>query len=36
VVPPSLHSKTFEIVGDNGSARIEWASLYNQLQPDAR
>jgi uncharacterized protein YbjT (DUF2867 family) len=33
---PDLYGKTFEIVGDNGSARIEWASLYNQLQPDAR
>ncbi|HEV7715642.1 MAG TPA: SDR family oxidoreductase [Steroidobacteraceae bacterium] len=31
-----LYGKTFEIVGDNGSARIEWASLYNELQPDAR
>jgi uncharacterized protein YbjT (DUF2867 family) len=30
-----LYGKTFELVGDNYSARIEWASLYNQLQPDA-
>jgi uncharacterized protein YbjT (DUF2867 family) len=33
---PELFGKTFEIVGDNGSARIEWASLYNELQADAR
>lgn len=33
---PDLYGKTFEIVGDNGIARIEWASLYNQLQPDVR
>ena len=31
-----LFGKTFEIVGDNGSARIEWASLYNELHPDVR
>jgi uncharacterized protein YbjT (DUF2867 family) len=31
-----LFGKTFEIVGDNGSARIEWASLYTELQPDVR
>lgn len=31
-----LYGKTFEIVGDNGSARIEWASLYNHLRPDVR
>jgi uncharacterized protein YbjT (DUF2867 family) len=31
-----LFGRTFEIVGDNGSARIEWASLYNELQPDVR
>jgi uncharacterized protein YbjT (DUF2867 family) len=31
-----LFGKTFEIVGDNGSARIEWASLYNELRPDVR
>lgn len=31
-----LYFKTFEIVGDNGSSRIEWASLYNDLHPDAR
>jgi uncharacterized protein YbjT (DUF2867 family) len=30
-----LYGRTFEIVGDNRSARIEWASLYNELQPDA-
>lgn len=29
-----LFGRTFEIVGDNGSARIEWASLYSTLQPD--
>jgi uncharacterized protein YbjT (DUF2867 family) len=33
---PDLYGKTFEIVGDNGSARIEWASLYNELRPDVR
>ena len=32
---PDLYGRTFEIVGDNRSARIEWASLYNELQPDA-
>jgi uncharacterized protein YbjT (DUF2867 family) len=31
-----LYGKTFEIVGDNGSARIEWASLYQELRPDVR
>lgn len=31
-----LFGKTFEIVGDNGSARIEWASLYTALRPDVR
>jgi uncharacterized protein YbjT (DUF2867 family) len=31
-----LYFKTFEVVGDNGSARIEWASLYNDLHSDAR
>lgn len=33
---PELYGKTFEIVGDNGSARIEWASLYTELRPDVR
>jgi uncharacterized protein YbjT (DUF2867 family) len=33
---PELYGKTFEIAGDNGRPRIEWASLYNELQPDAR
>jgi uncharacterized protein YbjT (DUF2867 family) len=33
---PDLYGKTFEIVGDNRAARIEWASLYTQLEPDAR
>jgi uncharacterized protein YbjT (DUF2867 family) len=33
---PELYGKTFEIVGDNGSARIEWASLYSELRPDVR
>jgi uncharacterized protein YbjT (DUF2867 family) len=33
---PDLFGKTFEIVGDSGSARIEWASLYNELRPDVR
>jgi uncharacterized protein YbjT (DUF2867 family) len=33
---PELYGKTFEIVGDNGSPRIEWASLYSSLQPDVR
>jgi uncharacterized protein YbjT (DUF2867 family) len=31
-----LFGKTFELVGDNGSARIEWASLYNALRSDVR
>jgi uncharacterized protein YbjT (DUF2867 family) len=31
-----LYGKTFEIVGDHARPRIEWASLYNGLQPDAR
>lgn len=31
-----LFGKTFEVVGDNGSARIEWASLYTELHPDVR
>ncbi len=31
-----LYGKTFEIVGDHARPRIEWASLYNDLQPDAR
>jgi uncharacterized protein YbjT (DUF2867 family) len=31
-----LYGKTFEVVGDNGSARIEWASLYDQLHADVR
>ena len=30
-----LYGKTFEIVGDHARPRIEWASLYNGLQPDA-
>jgi uncharacterized protein YbjT (DUF2867 family) len=33
---PDLYGKTFEVVGDNGSTRIEWASLYNELRPDVR
>jgi uncharacterized protein YbjT (DUF2867 family) len=33
---PELYGTTFEIVGDNGVARIEWASLYNELRPDVR
>jgi uncharacterized protein YbjT (DUF2867 family) len=33
---PDLLGKTFEIVGDNGSARIEWARLYTELRPDVR
>jgi hypothetical protein len=33
---PDLFGRTFEIVGDTGSARIEWASLYNELRPDVR
>jgi uncharacterized protein YbjT (DUF2867 family) len=31
-----LYGKTFEVVGDHGRPRIEWASLYNGLQPDVR
>ena len=31
-----LYDKTFEIVGDHARPRIEWASLYNGLQPDVR
>jgi uncharacterized protein YbjT (DUF2867 family) len=31
-----LYFKTFEVVGDSGSSRIEWASLLNDLHPDAR
>jgi len=31
-----LYGKTFEIVGDHAHPRIEWASLYNHLQPDVR
>jgi uncharacterized protein YbjT (DUF2867 family) len=31
-----LNGKTFEIVGDNGSTRVQWASLYNELRPDVR
>ena len=31
-----LYGKTFEIVGDHARPRIEWASLYNGLQPDVR
>jgi uncharacterized protein YbjT (DUF2867 family) len=31
-----LYGKTFEIVGDHDRPRIEWASLYNGLQPDVR
>jgi len=31
-----LYGTTFEIVGDNGSTRIEWARLYDHLQPDVR
>jgi uncharacterized protein YbjT (DUF2867 family) len=33
---PDLYRKTFEIVGDNGSTRVQWASLYNELRPDVR
>lgn len=33
---PDLYGKTFEIVGDHRHARIEWASLYNNLEPDVR
>lgn len=31
-----LYGKTFEIVGDHGRPRVEWASLYHGLQPDVR
>jgi uncharacterized protein YbjT (DUF2867 family) len=31
-----LYGKTFEVVGDHARPRIEWASLYNGLQPDVR
>ena len=31
-----LYRKTFEVVGDHARPRIEWASLYNGLQPDVR
>jgi uncharacterized protein YbjT (DUF2867 family) len=31
-----LYGKTFEVAGDHGRPRIEWASLYNGLQPDVR
>jgi uncharacterized protein YbjT (DUF2867 family) len=31
-----LFGKTFEIVGDNGATRVEWASLYSNLHPDVR
>ena len=31
-----LYGKTFEVAGDHARPRIEWASLYNGLQPDAR
>jgi uncharacterized protein YbjT (DUF2867 family) len=31
-----LYGKTFELVGDHARPRIEWASLYNGLQPDVR
>ena len=31
-----LYGKTFEIIGDHAHPRIEWASLYNGLQPDVR
>jgi uncharacterized protein YbjT (DUF2867 family) len=30
-----LYGKTFEVAGDHARPRIEWASLYNGLQPDA-
>ena len=33
---PDLYGKTFEVVGDNGTSRIEWASLYSDLHTDAR
>ena len=31
-----LYGRTFEVAGDHAHRRIEWASLYNGLQPDAR
>jgi uncharacterized protein YbjT (DUF2867 family) len=31
-----LYGKTFEVVGDQARPRNEWASLYNELQPDVR
>lgn len=31
-----LYGKTFEVVGDHGRPRIEWASLYTGLRPDVR
>ena len=31
-----LYGKTFEVVGDNASSRIDWASLYSDLQADVR
>jgi uncharacterized protein YbjT (DUF2867 family) len=31
-----LYGKTFEVAGDHAHRRIEWASLYNGLQPDVR
>jgi uncharacterized protein YbjT (DUF2867 family) len=31
-----LYGKTFEVAGDHARPRIEWASLYNGLQPDVR
>jgi uncharacterized protein YbjT (DUF2867 family) len=31
-----LFGKTFEVAGDHARPRIEWASLYNGLQPDVR
>jgi uncharacterized protein YbjT (DUF2867 family) len=31
-----LYGKTFEVAGDHARPRIEWASLYNDLQPDVR
>jgi uncharacterized protein YbjT (DUF2867 family) len=30
-----LYFKTFEVVGDHSSSRIEWASRLNDLHPDA-
>jgi uncharacterized protein YbjT (DUF2867 family) len=33
---PELYGKTFEVVGDNGVTRIEWASLYSELRADVR